>query len=571
MKSMKKTIKKIRGGWLRELAGELRFIYGYAVQHRFEVLLYMLIGVLSTAMSLGAALLSKHIIDAVTGKDTNAIIPAAFFYLTMHILSIAFNAFSSRINARIQLKVEQDIRADVYDSITSSSWLSLGAYRSGDLLSRLESDVSVVSKSVLGWLCDIVTKLIRFIGALAIILYYDPPLALISLLAVPFSVLLSQLLLRKLRTFSVEMRKAAAELTSFSEESFAKISEIKSLGLSEAYRQKLRQQQDNYKQKYLKYVSFSVSLTAFMSVIGTAVAGACFLWCAWRLWEGVITFGTMTLFLQMSGTLSGSFSAILSTIPSAVTSAACAGRIKAIMSLEKENTEDSQKAQELIDKGNITVEAKGVSFSYDSSATVFENTGFIAKPGDIVGIVGASGEGKTTFLRMLLGLVSITGGSLCVSSCDSQKINISAGTRKLFSYVGQENIMFNTTVRENMLIVCPEASDKQIIYALKSACAYDFVASKPEGLDTVIGDSSKSFSQGQLQRLSIARAILCNRPIMLLDEATSALDEKTERMLIESLADCASSRTIIVATHRPGILKLCNKVYRIENSRLTLQ
>lgn len=571
MKSMKKTIKKIRGGWLRELAGELRFIYGYAVQHRFEVLLYMLIGVLSTAMSLGAALLSKHIIDAVTGKDTNAIIPAAFFYLIMHILSIAFNAFSSRINARIQLKVEQDIRADVYDSITSSSWLSLGAYRSGDLLSRLESDVSVVSKSVLGWLCDIVTKLIRFIGALAIILYYDPPLALISLLAVPFSVLLSQLLLRKLRIFSVEMRKVAAELTSFSEESFAKISEIKSLGLSEAYRQKLRQQQDNYKQKYLKYVSFSVSLTAFMSVIGTAVAGTCFLWCAWRLWEGVITFGTMTLFLQMSGTLSGSFSAILSTIPSAVTSAACAGRIKAIMSLEKENTEDSQKAQELIEKGNITVEAKGVSFSYDSSATVFENTGFIAKPGDIVGIVGASGEGKTTFLRMLLGLVSITDGSLCVSSSDSKKINISAGTRKLFSYVGQENIMFNATVRENMRIVCPEASDEQIIDALKSACAYDFVASKPEGLDTVIGDSSKSFSQGQLQRLSIARAILCNRPIMLLDEATSALDEKTERMLIESLADCASSRTIIVATHRPGILKLCNKVYRIENSRLTLQ
>lgn len=568
---MNKTIKKLRGGWLRELADELRFIYKYAVRHRLEVLLYMLAGVLATLLSLGAAILSKHIIDAVTGRDTNAIIPAASFYLVMQLTSIAFNAVCGRINAQIQLKVEQNIRADVYDSITSSSWLSLSTYRSGDLLSRLESDVSVVSRSVLSWLCDIVTKLIRFIGALAVILYYDPPLALISLVAVPFTALLSQLLLKKLRMFSVQMRKAAAELTSFNEESFAKLTEIKALGLSDAYRLKLRQQQDSYKQTYLRYVNLSVSLTAFMSVIGTVVSGICFLWCAWRLWEGVITFGTMTLFLQMSATLSGSFSAIVSTVPSAVTSAACAGRIMAVMSLDKENLADAQKAQELIENGCITVKAKGVSFSYDSSSAVFENADLTAKPGEIVGIIGASGEGKTSFLRMLLGLVDITDGSLTVSSDDGQALNICAGTRKLFSYVGQENIMFSATVRENLLVVRPDASDEQICDALRQACAYEFVMDKPDGLDTVIGDSSKSFSQGQLQRLSIARAILCNRPVMLLDEATSALDFETEQKVISSLSASANGRTVILATHRPGILKLCDKVYRIENSSITLQ
>lgn len=572
MARLKRIWQKIKEGKLRQVLSELAWIYGYGKRYRSAVTWYIFLGVLGTGMSLMASVLSKNIVDVVTGFHTGALAPAAVFYVSMQLARIGINAWTGRISAKIEVKVDQEIRAEVYDKIMEADWQAMSQYHSGDLLNRMDNDVASVSSSVLGWLPDLVTRLVQFLGALGIILYYDPTLAGLALLSAPVTLVVSRTLMGRMRQYSRQVREVSSQVMMFHEESFQNIQVIKSFGLGGLYSRKLRQVQEDYRQVKLAYNKFSVAASALMSLVGTAVSVACFGWGVYRLWGNYITYGTMILFLQMAGSLSASFGALVKLVPSAISAATAAGRIMAVTELPREDRSQDKEAWELLEENRadgIRVETRDLVFRYQDGDVVLDGANFYADPGEIVALVGPSGEGKTTMLRLLLGIVRPQAGYVAVTGQRTgQSLTASASTRPFFAYVPQGNTMFAGTAAENLRVMAQEAGEEDLWRVLDLACAGEFVRKLPQGLDTKLKEGGGSLSSGQVQRLSIARALLADAPVLLLDEATSALDVATERKVLRNVLRAQAHKTVIVTTHRPSVLNICNRVYQIANRRI---
>jgi ABC-type multidrug transport system fused ATPase/permease subunit len=276
----------------------------------------------------------------------------------------------------------------------------------------------------------------------------------------------------------------------------------------------------------------------------------------------------MTLFLQLSGSLTSSFSALVSMVPSVISIATAAGRIKEITELPQEDFEEFNKANSMLPcaiENGVSVVAENVTYSYaDSDRVVLNNISFCANPCETIAFVGPSGEGKTTILRLLLGLVEKSNGNLELNVDGNGAIAISPSTRQFCSYVPQENAIFSGTIAENLRIVNPNATDEELRCALKKADALAFVEALPLGMNSIVGERGVNFSEGQVQRLSIARAVLCNAPILIMDEATSALDKDTEERVLKNLMTGDKKRTCIITTHRQSMLKYCDRIYELQ-------
>ena len=567
---MGKILQFIRSRSLREMLQEHAWLSRYSLHYKKEVLWYIFIGVLGTAISLVGSILSKYIIDAVTGFNTHGILAALVFFVLMQLFQIVTRAISSRISTRVSIRVNQQITAQVYDKLLVTDWEALSAYHSGDLLTRVAGDVSTVASSVLGWFPELLTRLLQFVGTLGVILYYDATLAILALLSAPVTLLMSRYVIKMMRHHNQKMRQLSSEMMVFNEESFQHIQLLKSFDRTDAYSQKHQQLQQRFKDASMDYNRFSIQKNTIMSLVGTIVALVCFLWGIYRLWSGYITYGTMTLFLQLSGSLSGAFSALAGLIPGAITAATAARRIMVLMDLPTEDRSDA--AAEAFAQAHIStslrVEAKGLSYHYEDGIPVLSDSDFVADAGQIVAVIGPSGGGKTTLLRLLLGIVRPKGGSLQLCAQDGSRMDISASTRALFAYVPQGNTMFSGTVRENLQLIRPDATEEQLYHTLQLACAEDFIRALPLGLDTPVREQGGGFSEGQLQRLCIARALLSHAPILLLDEATSALDIETEQKVLDNIMRSQAGRTCIVTTHRPSVLEISHRVYRIRRDRI---
>ncbi len=568
MNAFRTLIAKIKDGSYRHVLRELGFIFRCSRNHRCAVLFYTALGLLSTAMSLGAGILSKHIIDAVTGYNSPALLPLAVFYVAMQLFRIGFNALSGRISADIRLRVDQQLRGEVYDRVMNGQWESLAEFHSGDILNRVDNDVAAVAGSVLSWLPDLITRCAQLLGTLLIILRYDATLALLALLSAPVTMLVSGAVLPRLRSHNKTLRSLSSRLMAFNEESFQNVQPIKALGLADSYSRRLRQVQGDFHAASMDYNRLHVGTNALLSLVGTVVTMVCFGWGVYRLWSGHITYGTMTLFLQMSTSLSGAFSALVYLFPGIIAAATAAGRILTIIDLPQEDDSARAEAEKLArtSPGGITVVGEGVSFAYRKGQKVLENASFRAEPSQVVALVGASGEGKTTLLRLILGLVEPQAGEIRAEG--SFSLPVSPGTRSLFAYVPQRCTLFSGTVAQNLRLVKPDATDEELWEVLRLACAENFVKRQTLGLDEPVQEQGGGFSQGQIQRLMIARALLLRSPVLLLDEATSALDPKTEKQVLENIMRHAGGRTCIITTHRPTVLKMCRRVYRVAGGQL---
>ena len=305
--------------------------------------------------------------------------------------------------------------------------------------------------------------------------------------------------------------------------------------------------------------------------MGTVVTLICFSWSVYRLWTGHITYGTMTLFLQLSASLAAAFSALAGMIPSAISAATAAGRILTVTELPQEQCEETPQAQHFLHNNcGLRVEAKDLSYYYEEGLDVLSQVDFQAEPGQIVAFIGPSGKGKTTLLRLLLGIIQPKKGTLELCNDEGNSLSIGPATRKLFSYVPQGNTLFTGTVRENLHLINPAATDQELYQVLSVACADDFIRALPLGLDTPIREQGGGFSEGQLQRICIARALLSAAPILLMDEATSALDIETEQRVLANIMATQKNRTCIITTHRPSVLDISDKVYRVSENTVEL-
>ena len=540
-------------------------MFTYIRRYHAVVGIHILLGILGTALSLLSSVAMKTLIDVVTGFQTGAIFTAAAWMAGMLLGSAAMQAAASRIAAVINIRVQNGIQAEVYDRMLRTDWASLEQFRSGDLLNRLNTDVTSVSGGVTGLLPSFVTAAVQFLGSLMIILCYDPVMALIALIGAPLSVLCSRTLVRRMRSYNRRMKDISSEVMSFHEDSLRNLTSIKAFGIMDGFRDRMCAMQGKYRETYLDYNRFSVIAGFVMSIVGLLVSAGCFGWGVYRLWTHAISYGAMMMFLQLTTMLRSAFSSLIGLVPTAVSITTSAGRLMAVADLPEEP--GARETAPVPDA--CTVELRDVTFAYPGGEPVLEHVDFRARPGEVVALTGASGEGKTTMIRLMLGLVRPEDGSVCLTGADGQCLPVTAATRAAFSYVPQGNTVFAGTIADNLRMVRPEATDAELIAALETACAYDFVRQLPDGIYARTGELGHGLSEGQAQRIAVARAVLRGAPVLLLDEATSALDEATEQRMLENLMHSGRVQTCVLITHRAATAERCPRRYTLRGTRLT--
>lgn len=571
----KHIAQKIQDGVLKEMWLETKWVYNYAKRYWKAMILYTLLGLVGTAVSLGSSLISKDLVDIITQHQSGLLLKTFCLFIGFSIGNILLSQLSTYASNWINIKVDNEIKADVFDKMLITNWESITTYHTGDLLTRWSLDASTISNGILNWIPNLIIYLVRFFSTLAVVIHYDPTFALICMLGIPVSLFMSRTLLHKMQANNKRSAAMNAKMSGFNQETFSNIQTIKAFNLIRLYNQRLHQLQEEYLTMKMDFQKLTMITSMIMAFVGLAISYSCYGWGIYRVWSGAISYGTMTMFLSLSGSLSGTLDSLIGLVPTAIGITTSAGRLMDILDMPKEDYSNLSNASDLFEFGRkegIHINLKEVTYSYSNGNPVFEQASMSAAPHEIVALVGPSGEGKTTMLRLLLALLKPQNGScFVIAEADQQRsLSITPATRLLFSYVPQGNTMFSGTIKENMQSVKPNATDEEIITALQTACAWDFIRNLPNGLESIIGERGGGFSEGQSQRLSIARALLRKSPILLLDEATSALDVATERKVLKNIMNDEYPRTCIVTTHRPTVLGICNKVYAIRNRQCVL-
>lgn len=566
--SLNMLVSRFRDGTIREVIDDWKWIFSYSKRYKWIIAFYTVLGLFSTSLGLVGSVASKYLIDIITGYQYDKLTLLICVMVGSSLFSMAFDAVIGRISTKLSIYINNDIQADIFDKIIDADWLKLSAYSNGDVLNRFNGDIGTVSGNAISWLPNIILAVYRFAATFFVIWHYNKIMALIALSSAPFLLVMSKFLLRKQREYGKKVREMSSKLMTFEVETFYNFDTIKSFGITGHYSGKLRWWQGLFKDISLKYNMFSIKANIFLQIIGLLVQFAAFGYCLFLLWTHAITYGTMTLFLQQRSSLSSAFSSVISIIPGFLNSSISAHRIRELVELPKEvHVPESSELDTLADRG-FTVRMRDLDFGYTEEKTVIRNSQMEAHPGEIVALVGPSGEGKTTLIRLILGLVRPQEGSAEIVGADGRAVPMNADTRHLFAYVPQGNTILSGTVAENMRMVKEDAADEEIVEALKTACAWDFIKDMPDGINTNIGERGRGFSEGQAQRIAIARAVLRGSPILLLDEATSALDVTTERTVLRNIIRQAPNRTCIVTTHRPSVLNMCQRVYRVMDTEV---
>ena len=570
MESFKIIIRKIKDGSINEMWNEFKWMMSYAKNYKKEIVFYIFLGIFSTIMTLVSSIASKELIDVVTGHEVSKAPLMAIIMISMSLFSLFFGSIMSRITIKINIRIQNDIQADIFDKIIGVNWIDLSKYPSGDILNRFGSDVSTVANSAIGWVPDIIVSIFNFIATLCVVMYYDPTMMILTLINAPLMLISSKLMMSKMRKYNIKVKEMNSEVMDFQTETFSNVDSIKSFDLTNLFSRRLRDFQEKYKDVNLEYNLFSIKTNIVLSLMGMVIQNLFFVWAVYRLWTGNITYGEMTLFMTQSSRMSSAFNSLVSIIPSTVNSTISAKRLMELVSLPKEERADDEyeSLNNSISHG-FSVKLKDIDFSYIKEKQVIKSSSFEANKNEIVALVGPSGQGKTTLIRMFLGLLRPDSGQAVLCDKNGEEVLLNASTRKYFSYVPQGNTIFSGTIAENLRMVKEDATDKEIVEALEIACAYEFIKDLPDGIYTKVGARGRGFSEGQAQRISIARAILRDAPILLLDEATSALDIFTERQVLDNIIRQKPNKTCIVTTHRPSVLNLCQRVYKVQQSKIT--
>lgn len=559
--------RRIREGRLRELFSQLAWMGHYV--RKFWLLIggYTLLNMTGSALGLLTTMASRSLVDSVTGHNSGMLGFAAAAYVGIGVGQIFVSVLRSRVSLKINLRISQAIRLDIFDQVIKTDWEALSEYRPGDLQYRLNGDVMLVINNILTFIPSFMSMLVSFVGAFVVMMQNDPVLAAIALCGAPISLIASRYNIIKMREYEKKSQEFASQNVSFNQELFQNLQTIKAFGLVDTFTGRYRDQQRESVRIQLdrnKYQQFGNILT---SLVGQAIGYACYGFAIYRLWQGQISYGTMTMLVGMAGSLRSSFSSVVNLVPSALRACISAGRVMEIVDLPRESVPETPKLKRMFDGARdtgVVVEMRDVTAAYANAKTVYSGAEFQAAPGEIVGLVGPSGLGKTTTLKLLLGLLHPRAGQVSVTCGDEEPELVSAATRKLFSYIPQGNTLFSGTIADNVRLMRPEASDEEVESALRAACAWDFVSELEDGPNTVVQDNAQRLSEGQRQRISIARAVLADAPVLLLDEATSALDVATERRVLRRIIRHNPRRTVIVTAHRPSVFEQCTRVYLVD-------
>ena len=575
---LKHFFSKLNKERLHRVLSILKWLLRYVRRHWISIIIYTMLGLTGTVVGLFSSLVSKDLVDIITGHRTGELITTFLLMIATQLGTSAITQISTYVSTKVCQKVENNIKADMYEQIMTTDWESLSVFHSGELSVRWSSDSSAVANGILNLAPNTVIYVFRFLATLFMVVRYDISFALIAFASVPISILSSKYSIKRMKDNNMNTLNVNTKLSNFTQESFTNLQTVKAFDMVHLYLRKLKSIQNEYTDARLKYQRASIINSIIAIVISMAVTYVTYGWGVYKVWSGAITYGTMTMFLSLSSSLSGTMQSIINLVPSSISLLNSAKRLIWFSNLPKEDYSKKNEVAQFFQQhqeNGVGLLVQDSAYTYATGTEVFEHASFEAHPHEVIALVGPSGEGKTTMLRLILSIIRPQEGHgyICseqLSPKQAEIMELTASTRQLFAYVPQGNTMFSGTIAENMRNVKEDATDEEIINALKLACAWDFVEKLPDGIHTMMQERGGGFSEGQAQRLSIARALVRKSPILLLDEATSALDVYTEKKVLQNIMQDEYPRTTIVTTHRPSVLTVCTRVYAIRNKTCEL-
>ncbi|MCX7714366.1 MAG: ABC transporter ATP-binding protein/permease [Clostridia bacterium] len=520
------------------------------------VMLLTMLGICASFVSLAFSVVSKKAIDIATGQAAGLLLHTSFMLAGLIFLQLLLNIVIAFVEVHASSKMEISLKRHTFGILINKNYLSVARIHSGELLNRLTSDVSVIVSGIINILPGSALFLTKIIGGFIILYRLDSVFARMILAFGPLVLLSARVYSGKMKGLHKKCQESDGKTRSFMQEMLQNILVVKSFGHEETVLESSeRLQEENYRLRIMRtMVSVLANTGIFISFnVGYYFALA---YGAFRLSGGFITYGTVIAMLQLVGQIQTPFKNISGLVPQFYSMLASGERLFELEELEDEGDSESFTSEDIYrDMDGIVFE--NVSFSYNEDAGI-SNVNIQIKKGECVVIAGESGAGKSTLIKLLLGLMQPSDGRLYIKTAGGD-IAIGRGTRSLFSYVPQGNLILSGTIRDNILFAKKTADDEEIIRCLKIAQIWDFVKGLERGLDTELGEKGIGLSEGQVQRLAIARAILYDAPILLLDEATSALDSQTESELLESIRKM-TDKTCILVSHKKAAFDICDKV-----------
>ena len=465
---------------------------------------------------------------------------------------------SRYLSERLRADLDRDWKQDLLHGLLHGDYEAVSRYHSGELINRLGNDVRIVDDGLLGALPNVVSMLTRLVAAMAVLLALEPWFTAALCAAGAAVVIVTGLMRRRLKDLHKRVSEQDGRVSAFLQETLEKLLMVQAMDVSAEMEKRagLLLQSRYDLQRRRRNVSLFANTS--VSVMAYGAAFVALVWCAAGLLRGTMSFGSLTAVTQLVSQLQSPFVGLSGVIPQYIAMTAAAERLMELEAIEGEAEPASEDARRLYERMDA-IRAEGLTFAYDRDR-VLEDASFCLPRGSFAAVTGPSGTGKSTLLKLLLGIFRPERGQLYLD-CGGEKIPLDRSTRKLFAYVPQGNLLLSGTLRENLTVTKPDATAEEIAEAVYVSAMDDYLPQLPDGLDTVLGESGAGLSEGQAQRLAIARAILGGAPVLLLDESTSALDAGTEQKVLERIR-ALPGRSCIAVTHRSAALELCD--FRLE-------
>lgn len=525
---------------------------------RWRVLASVAIGVASVAASLSFVWISKKVVDVATGAAEGDVSTFALLMIGIMLAQVLIRVGSRYWEGYIVVLAQNSLRAGAFRKVMLSTWTGKDRLHSGDTVSRLEEDIRVVVDFLCVTLPDALCTLIQLLGASVYIFILSPGLAWILLIIMPVAVLFSRLFFRRLRILTGEIRAADAAVQGHIQENTQRRVLVRMLGATGKVLERLGGLQETVYSKTVTRLNYNAISRGFMQLGFAAGYALVFLWGVYGLKDGTLEFGTMVAFLQLVGQVQRPVANIALQVPAFIRALSSEDRLLDLIEAAQE-----EEGEDIVLHGAPGIRVRNLSFTYEGvREAVVRSLDYDFAPGSMTAIIGSTGAGKSTLVKVIMSLLQPDGGTVTLYD-GSTEVPSGVRTRCNFMYVPQGNSLMSGSIRENLLLAKPDASDEEIRDALHLAAA-DFVYELQDGLDTVCAEIGAGLSEGQAQRIAIARALLRPGGILVLDEATSALDADTELELLERLGTrLRGSKTILCITHRPAATSYADSVLKL--------
>lgn len=520
-------------------------------------------------LGVAVATLSRGIVDSAVNSDIGGIVFYAVILVSLTVAQLAVRIVSRVLDFNISAKLEISMKQSLFDSIIRKKYEKISDIHTGELLNRITSDVSVVVSSIISIVPNMVYFIVKLVGVFVVLFAIDKTFCLVFLFGGAFMFALVLLFKSKMKALHKSAQESDGKTRSFFQEIFSSLLVVKVFGAENKVSENaMNLQQNNFKiRRKRNYISI-LATTGFSFVFALGYMYA-LIWGAFAISNNTITYGMLTSILALVSQIQAPVRGISSILPAYYSALASAERLIEIENLDNEevvNKSDFNIANIYSKTQRIVFD--NITFSYGRE-NVLENTSLILEKGDFALLAGISGIGKSTLTKLLLAVITPDKGEIYLGLSDGGKIFIDKNIRSMFSYVPQGNFLLSGTIRDNIAFVSDKSDDEKIIQAAKIACAYDFISKLPDRFETVVGENGKGLSEGQIQRIAIARAVYSNAPIIIFDEATSALDADTEVQLLKNLKTL-KDKTCILISHKMAAKEICNKEIIIQNKKIIL-